>query len=355
MLWSQLNLRIASCVACAVLSLTPLMDFAQTGQASDTLPPPVVNEQALVEKDVPPVRYASGVYSVPPRSLMDQRLHESVYPAEAEIRCMFGSTCELGLSRGFVLGADLGSMLGQPLFGPVLRPGRWLVFDGFVGFQFLNAVDESVFFNMSLGYRHLDHKDSDERQASSSGFTFSVSYGQQILDFYSQGVLLKGFYSNNKVENVGVEFATTSANDDKDFIDEFYTFTQAYPRFRFSFPADFEIINWRNTHIDLPNHLRGYVRVEPFLIQNQFKEIFPEINEYTFTEHNVGTRIAYMMSYVSRHEGASRIGWFGGLGGDIQAATSETDYSNREEDFTVLLPERDLFNFYWELGASYQF
>ncbi len=338
--------------------LVPVVLWASQGawaqEESSSLPPPVVDPPSLVERDVPPAQNRSGTLSVAPKSLMEQRLHESAYPREAEFRCLFATSCDFGLTRGFTIGSDLGSVIGTPFFRPIAYPGRWLVVDAYAGFQFLRAVDERVFFNMSLGYRFIEHAGSDGRSADARGMTFKVAYGQQILDFYSQGVLLDGFYANNKIDNVGDQFQFIGT-DDKEFIDRFYKFSQGYPRFRFSLPADFEVINWKNTHVDLPNHLRGYVRVEPFFIQNEFEEVFPDINKYNFTEYNYGLRVAYLMSYVSPKERYGRLGFFGGIGVDVQASSSEVSYDNQADDFRVELPTRSIFAPYWQVGASFQF
>lgn len=295
-----------------------------------------------------------GMRSVPPMSLMEQRLHEASFPAEAEFRCLLASSCELGLTRGFAIGGDLGAMVGTPVFGPILEPGRWLVFDGFAGFQFLRAVDEDVYFNAGLGYRSLEHKDSDERTAEAAGMTFRVAYGQRVLDFYSQGVVLNGFYAMNKVSGVTDNFERQNSGD-REFIEKFYRFTQSYPRFRLAFPADVEFLNWKNTHVDLPNHLRAYGRFEPFFVQNEFRESIEDFGQYEFIERNYGLRLSYLMSYVSSQERFGRLGFLGGVGVDFQAVEDTVSYPNRVDDYKILLPTRRTFGFYWELGGSFQF
>lgn len=329
--------------------------LAQPPEGQESLPPPVVGAPSVSDSGGSSGSGARAALSVAPLSLMEQRLHEAAYPEEAEARCLLATSCDFGLSRGFAIGSDLGAVVGVPLVRPILEPGRWLVFDGYVGFQFLRAVDEHVYFNVGIGYRLLEHKDSNDRRAEASGMTFRVAYGQQVLDFYSQGVTLNGFYANNVVDKVEEDFAATRRTPSKTFLDRFYTFSQSYPRLRFGLPADFELINWRNTHIDLPNHLRGYVRAEPFFIQNEFKESFPEINTYTFTEYNYGLRFSYLMSYVSREDRSGRLGFLGGIGFDVQASSTEVSYDNQPNDYRAELPERAIFSPYWELGASYQF
>ena len=352
----KMNLRFVSLLGLASMLMASLAQAANS-EASGNLPPPVAGSSsapALTDKETPPARNVAGTLSVKPLSLMAQRLHEAALPAEAELRCLFATACEMGLTRGFAIGSDLGAMMATPLFKPIVTPGRWLVLDGYVAFQFLRAVDEDVYFNAGIGYRVIDNKDSDDRSAKTSGLTFRLSYAQQIFDFYSQGVVANGFYASNTVSQVDEDFRF-QASDDKKFIDRFYRFSQAYPRFRLGFPADFEVINWRNTHIDLPNHLRGYARVEPFFIQNEFREVFPEIAEYHFIERNFGMRLAYLMSYVSPKEKSGRLGFLGGIGFDVQASDQEVSYDDQAQDYTVMLPKRQTFGLYWEAGASYQF
>ena len=308
-----------------------------------------------VGSSLPPVSgYESGLLSVRPSSLMAQRLHEAAFPAEAEFRCMLASSCEFGFSRGFVLGSDLGSVLGTPIVGPLTTPGRWLVMDAFVGYQFLRAVDENVYFNAGVGWRSLSYKDSEDRKAGASGLTFRVSYAQRFLDFYTQGVSAHGFYATNEVEKVGEDFRR-QATGEKTFVSRFYSFSQAYPRFRLGFPADIEWINWKSSHIDLPNHLRGYGRVEPFFIQNEFTESFPEINEYSLVEQNIGLRLAYLMSYVSPQERFGRLGLLAGLGMDVQTSDQRITYDDQDPSYRVALPKRKTITPYWELGGSFQF
>ncbi len=316
---------------------------------SDTMP-----DTALIDARSTSAGSAGGALSVPPSSLMQQRLHEAAFPQESEFRCMLASSCEFGLTRGFTIGSDLGSMLGTPILGPFVTPGQWLVVDGFVGFQFLRAIDENVFFNAGVGYRLIRYKDSDDREASTSGMTFRVAYAQRMMNAYSQGVVANGFYSVNSVSNVGEDFRF-QASPEKRFVDRFYKFSQSFPRFRLGFPADLEFINWKNSHIDLPGHLRGYGRVEPFFIQNEFKASFPAINEYSLTERNVGLRLAYLMSYVSPQERFGRIGLLGAIGIDVQASDEDVSYDSRAPDYKITLPKRKTFSPYWELGGSFQF
>jgi lactate dehydrogenase-like 2-hydroxyacid dehydrogenase len=100
---------------------------------------------------------------------------------------------------------------------------------------------------------------------------------------------------------------------------------------------------------------RGYGRVEPFFIQNEFKASFPAINEYSLTERNVGLRLAYLMSYVSPQERFGRIGLLGAIGLDVQASDEDVSYDLRAPDYKITLPKRKTFTPYWELGGSFQF
>lgn len=369
----QLSLRVAGRLVAWSLLVPALGAVAQpaggssaaaespTGDASSALPPvpqgsPDASGAGSFGTPEPPLSTGSeaGLLSVRPQSLMSQRLHEAAFPAEAEIRCFLATSCEFGLSRGFAVGSDLGAVIGTPIVRPLVSPGRWLVLDAFVGYQFLRAVDENVYFNAGIGWRSLSYKDSDDRQAGASGLTFRVAYAQRVLDFYSQGVSAQGFYATNKADKVGADLRKKDSGDER-FLSRYYKFSHGFPSFRLGFPADFEFINWKNTHIDLPNHLRGYGRIEPFFIQNQFKESFPEVNEYSLVEQNVGLRLAYSMTYVSAQERFGRIGLLGGLGVDVQTSDQRISYDEEALATKVSLPKRPTLAPYWEIGGSFQF
>ena len=309
-----------------------------------------------------PVVDSINTRSVPAKNLMQQRLHSAAFPHEAEVRCGVLEGCAVGLSRGFVLGGDLlasatTTLLGQQFYGP----GAWVLYDGFVGYQFLQGADSKVFANGSVGYRGYSYRkeigaSQEERSIKTSGFTFRIAYGQEINSVYTQGVNMALFSGVVQADSPQQFRNLADGATYRKMLREFYTFSQQHPTLRLGMPADFEVINWKASHVDLPNNLRGYGRLEPFYIQN---EMVIE-GELSSKEKNFGVRAMALLSYESVHTGAGRFALLAGIGFDVSGSNSPTtEYSgDAPVDDRVLnekLPARKVFTPVLNLEGSYKF
>lgn len=314
--------------------------------------------------------------TIPGRTLLLQRLHPASFPAEAEVRCGTIEPCAFGLTRGFVLGTDLFGMATTTLLGQQLyAPGAWYLIDAFAGYQFLAGTDGKFFANGSVGYRSIGYRndvgpENEERRIRSSGFTFRVNYAQEITPVYAQGVSFSIFNGKIKMtESAELTRSTGSGTENgagsRKMMREFYDFSQQYPKIRLGLPADIEIINWKASHVDLPNHLRGYVRVEPFYIQNEFT--IDDRIEYV--EKFFGIRPQFLMAYESPQAKAGRYAFLAGVGFDLGLSNKpEAKYEGLDQEDSDRLrnsggeprPRRN-FGSGWgsvpllNLEASYQF
>lgn len=324
-----------------------------------------LSSPAIPEPPPPPIGPSSDrgmqPLAVPPKNLMVQRLHPASYPVEAEIRCGATEPCLLGLSRGFVVGADVSHFLTTSFLGQFFyKPGTWFFYDGFAGFQFLQQVDNKIYANGAVGYRGFSYQSSDGRKISTQGFTFKISYGQEITPTYVQGLVFSLFPTRITVTGDASDvYAADPQNrggELRDVAKAFYEYSQKHPRVSLYFPADLEVINWKASYVDLPNHIRGYFKICPYYLQNDF--ILADT--YSFVEKNFGLRLAMTTTYESAKEKTGRFALLGSLGMDISA----TDLKPKDLRATssggiklndIVLPKRPLFDFYANIEGSYQF
>jgi hypothetical protein len=312
---------------------------------------------------------AASTLAVPGKSLMAARLHVASFPKEAEIRCSLSDSCAFGLTKGFVIGSDfvgtgVTTLLGQHL---IKGKGSWVFYDGFVGYQFLGDKDSRSFANGSVGYRGYSVTkdigiDDEERTLKTNGFVFRINYAQEITSTYSQGLTFQMFSGKTKMngpDNLRSINDESEGSKQRSMVRSFYEYSLNYPTIRVALPADFEVINWRASHIDLPNHLRGYARFEPFYIQNEL--IIDDRIDYI--EKNFGARLMALLAYESPAEKAGRFALLGGLGADIAGSNKpEAKYPNDDLPTQQVRNEepnpRDVFRLlpYWfHIEAAYQF
>lgn len=291
-----------------------------------------------------------------PKNLLEMRLHEASAPGEAEVRCGVSEPCALGLAYNFYLGSDLTNIVFVPLLYPMQTPGSWLYYDAFAGYQFLRGIGEGFYASGSIGYRGFSYEDSDERKIESKGLTFRINYAQVIGPQYTQGVALSGYLGRAKFSDESKIYETESSENQADArqaIKRFYKFSQRYPRVRVGFPADIEVINWRDKNIDLPSHLRGFVRVEPFYIQN---DLILDVEGYSWNEKNFGLRAAFSLAYES--EPVEKLGRFSALasiGPEFSTSTMRFSEGRESTEPKFDLPSRRAVDLYLEVMASYQF
>ena len=300
--------------------------------------------------------------SVPAKSLLLQRLHSATLPGEAELRCSLLEDCFFGLTRGFSIGSDLfgtgvNTLLGQQVYSP----GAWIFYDGKIGYQFLDGVGGKMFANGTVGYRGYSFRkeigdDQNERKMQTRGFTFSVNFAQIISPQYSQGLSFHYFAGKTEVDEPRTLLPAATSGSYRKMLRDYYSFSQQTPQVRFGLPAEFELINWKASHIDLPNHLRGYLSAEPFYIQNEFTVS----GEFESVEKNFGLRGMAMAAYESLQTKSGRMSFLLGVGFDL--ATNNRPEVKFTSDQAVAgnaasedLPTRKVFSPLLNLEASYQF
>ena len=329
-----------------LVSVNPV--FAQPPAVTPPPQPAPQPQNAVSTSDSTPPQFLS----VPGKSLMALRLHPSSYPAETELNCSSASECVFGLTRGFVVASDLLGVIQTPLFGPIREPGSWLLIDAALGYQFLQNVDGSYFANGSVGYRAFSFKDSESRSIDTKGVKFKIAYAQSISPVFSLGLIFQGF--QGKVNYSGADSVYKRNNEgvqSRDTVAKFYRYSQTYPRVSLSLPADIEVMNWKNTHIDLPNHIRSYVKVEPFYIQNELELE----NSYLWIEKNFGMRLALTGAYEAPEEKSGRFSILASFGFDLASSAWTVDYKNKNLGQEMELPRRRVMSPYGDLQLSYLF
>lgn len=332
---------------CYVFVLLATSGFSNAiAQPPPTTPASVSSSPVTSEFDL-------ETFSVEPKSLLQQRLHSASFPGEAEVRCGIVEPCELGLARNFVVGSDIFGMLTTPVISPMRFPGGWLFYDAFVGYQFLRQKDEPFYANGSLGYRGFSYEDSSHNRVNVNGLTFRVTFAQEILSFYSQGVEFSGFMGASKFNQESILYTNAAEVVNAQVaVQRFYRLSKEYPRIRLTFPADLELINWKASYIDLPSDLHGYLRVAPFYVQNDLAFT----RGYDWTEKNFGVRLAAMGSYESESvDAAERYAFTAALGADLSTSTFAFDKGDKADNFKFNLPARSTVEPYIELMGSYQF
>jgi hypothetical protein len=303
----------------------------------------------------------SQVLSVPAKSSSLQRLSVSSYPEEAELRIGVGEPSFFGLTRGFVLGSHLFENMLSTLLGQhVFSSGTWIEYDGLVGYQFLNGVESRYFATAHVGYSGYSLKRTDvgsgEQKVSSSGAVFQVNYSQIISPVFTLGVQVQGNFIQDKFTGDINDFLRQSneGTNTRRQLRDFYEHTASRrPKVRASFPMELEVINWKASHIDFPNHLRGYVFIEPFYRQLEFKidKAFESV------EKNFGVKIGPKLTYESPNEKSGRYALGVDFGVEVGFGKLQTSFEDEANPQVELfsLPKQKILSIYSNVMFSYKF
>ncbi len=316
------------------------------------------NESSVSEKpNSPSVNSDSEVVfrSVPAKTLTAMRMHSATNPEEAALRCSIMDSCILGLTRGFAIGGDVSGMLSALVVQPQVQAGAWLLTDAFVSYQFFDSVEKVFNANGSIGYRTFRYEDSNGNVQKSGGISLRFNYAQDISPEYTQGLIFSGTISSwNSVDPEERIYSNEASSPNaRRALRNFYRYSQRYPTFWLSFPADVEVINWKASHIDLPNHLRGYGHLEPSFVQNQFRL---SNDAFLWVERNLGLRTAATLAYESRPDRVSgRFAVQSTFGLEFSTSSHTVDAPRTAKDVLFDLPARPPVAPYLDIEASWQF
>lgn len=295
-------------------------------------------------------------FSTTPKHLTDMRLHPSTGPGEAEVQC--GHSCRLGLVKGLSVGFEPGiRFFTQPIVS-IFSPNNIQHFGGVVGYQALKNLDNTFNADVFLGYRYVRFKIAEDttRKITSQGLTFGLGFSQNISPIYNQGLVFRGWAHDASTYNDEDALYVNSDHllDAQNAVEKISKYTQMYPTVELRMPADIEIVNWKASHIDLPNDLHLFLRVEPFFIQNQ---VFFD-KGYAWTEKNFGLHIAGIFAYESvAVDKASRFALSGGPGIDFSNSQRKFDAGGKEDNLEFSLPRRAIIDYSLisNITLSYQF
>jgi hypothetical protein len=222
-------------------------------------------------------------------------------------------------------------------------------------------VSGTTYANGSIGYRGFSFRkevgeQNIERKIQARGFTFEVHFGQIISPQYTQNLSFQYFAGKQEVDEPRKLLDVNKEKSYRKMLRDFYEFSKYSPQARVGFPAEFELINWKASRIDLPNHLRGYVSLEPFYIQNELSVA----GEFEGLEKNFGLRTQFVTSYESTQVKSGRYSFLVGVGFDL--STNNTPNLKFTSDQALAakaesedLPARKVFAPLLNLEASYQF
>jgi hypothetical protein len=335
--------------------------FPALAQEPIASPAPVVEMPSAKPSSSPVPANASAISingtdlhlrSVAPRSLNAMRMHQASQPDEAAVRCGFFEACVMGLTRGFSVGGDWMGGVSSLLLQPQIKAGGWLLADVFGGYQFL--AEQNFYANGRIGYRHLRYSDSNGNTVSGRSLTLGFNYSQDVFPAYTQGLSFEGALSSSfsLTEKDRFYEATGPGENTRRAVNSFYGYSHRHPVLRVGFPADFEIINWKASHIDLPSDLRGYAHIEPYFAQNQFALS----NDFLWVERNFGLRFGGSLAYESRpdrvaHRFAAQIK----AGFDFATVSRNPTVESSRPDLSFDLPSRHAISVYADAVLSWQF
>lgn len=303
-----MNIRFESNVKIIGAALC-LCNFAAFAQEPATPPPPSSEVPSVKPSPSPSSSLVAGANSalsvnssdlqfrsVAPRSLNAMRMHQASQPDEAAVRCGFVDSCVMGLTRGFSVGGDWMGGLSSLLVQPQIEAGAWFLADIFGGYQFL--ADKNFYANGKIGYRYLRYADSNGNTVVGRTLTLGFNYAQDVFPAYTQGLSFEGALNptNSLSENERFYSASGAGVNTRRAVSNFYEYSHRHPVLRVGFPADFEVINWKASHIDFPSDLRGFGHIEPYFAQNQFTLT----DDFSWVERNFGLRMGVSMAYESR-------------------------------------------------------
>jgi hypothetical protein len=290
--------------------------------------------------------------SVSPRSLNAMRMHAASHPDEAALRCGLVESCVLGLTRGFALGGDWIGGLSSLIIQPQVKAGGWILSDIFGAYQFLS--EQNFYANARLGMRYSRHADSVGNVVSSRALTVGLNYAQDVFPAYTQGLLFEGSLTSSTSlnERPRLYSVTGAGANTRRSLGNFYDFSHRHPVLRVGFPADFEVINWKASHIDLPSDLRGYAHAEPYYAQNQLLLS----DGFVWVERNLGLKLGTSLAYESRPDRIAQR-FTAQVKGGVEFATAshniELPEGSQGIDFD--LPSRRAAGFYGDVVFSWQF
>lgn len=304
----------------------------------------------------PPVS-ESPLHSVAPSSLLDLRLHPSLFPLEAEVSCGVDSDCILGLSRGFAVGGDLFRSLGVTTLGQhFLGAGAWTYLDLKAGYQFLRLAERQSSFNISLGYRSFGFGNSDNSKLKKRGITIRSAYAESVYPAYTQGLVFE-IHSAELIAEGGTEspFEKSDPSRARAVIAEFANFSRSHPSIRLRLPADLEVVNWKGADLSLEAPVRGFVRLAP--LYEQADLTFKNVQEttYRWLEKRFGLELMLMAAYVSPNDKSGRHGLLAGLGVETGLSRSKVESNLFSGAVLPIIPTASVVRGKLEIQATYQF
>jgi hypothetical protein len=299
----------------------------------------------------------SPLHSVPPSSLLSNRLHPAALPLEAEVSCSLMFGCELGLTRGFAVGGDVLKTLGVTTMGQhFYGPGAWTYLDGNVGYQFLRMAERQSTLMGTFGFRSFSYKNSEGAKFGRSGLAFRTAYAEAVLPAYTQGMIFDVFSSSLQTEGGADQpFTPTDEKRVRGLVKEFAQFMRSNPLLRLQMPADLEIINWSPSQVDLPGPMRGYLRISPSYEQTDLVIRSGEQNVYTWIEKRFALQLMMMTTYSSPEQRSGRLGLLGGLGFEMAATKSSVESKSTRSELNPVIPTAPIVQGKLEIQGTWQF
>lgn len=288
-----------------------------------------------------------------PRSTVQMRLHESVFPREAEFRCSVVGACDMGLTRGLNLGFDVSQFVNSTLIKATSDGRSWLVVDGYLGYQVLDNVPEFHSATIAVGYRVIRYKDAYDTVAKVEGLHGRLAYAHQVAPRLTVGLLFEGMPLRKDTLSANPGWAADSAvrTNVHGAIRSFYKYASRWPALHVAFPAELEVANLKGYDIGTPEDIHFFARLQPFFALN----LMDLGDDFLWSEQVYGLRLALTSAYESipsvkfgRWAAKGSVGLDAGLS-DVRF-TRRVDYGDMQR-----LPKREGVDFYGDVQVSWQF
>lgn len=354
--WNKVRIYriLRVCPPLVLSSLFVLSAVAQVDVKAETLG---TNASGGMEPPLRSVSDMSSLRSTAPSSLLTQRMHPAVLPAEAEARCSLTYGCYLGLSRGFAVGGDLLESLWVTTLGQhVLGSGAWHHFDVSGAYQILADGPRKSSLNVAIGYRSYGYKNSEDVLLSRTGWTVRTTYAESVYPAYTQGLLFE-IHSASMSSEGGAE-TLFNPEDPKRVgpaVSEFARFSRTHPVLRLQFPADLEIANWSGDELDLNAPLRGFLRLTPTYEQSDLRIGDVQNELYSWREKRFALGVLYLTSYVSPENKSGRFSALGGLGFETGRSGVSVEPSKPTQGSNPTIPSAAVIRAKVEIQGTYQF
>ena len=256
--------------------------------------------------------------------------HPLLLPPKSELSCHWGYSCYFGLPAGFAIGSDLLGMSHAVGVQPTQSPGKWLLWDIKLGWE-LPFSNENFSQFIALGYKNLNHDDSEYRHITKEGFTLALGNVMDLGDKTAFGlwgeVWLAEPTSNMEPEiHCEGECKGKSGPAARKTFYRFYSYARNHPYIRFRTSLDQHLfgVNLPSLGFTAPIHFYLPITGVFDLVKHSQKDTAD------ITETNFGAEMQLQLGYSTDTEEDGRRGFYVGYGALFLASIVKAKQKNLE-------------------------